>query len=297
MNYNNHGRNNNNRPQGGGGVALVPSVGDMGGLVLRGMTHFAKKHKVISGSWLFGLVVLLLFTSGTKLTLQQRRNYNSIMNTIDLRAEYDATDRYAIASNAYYASKGWFSCDGLCQRNKQRMERAKRDLDAIRAEGNARMSDAKSVAGLFSEIGVGEVKDSFWGYFTGGKQFAKRQSMWDALFMGMRSMGRDESIIEYGLRLLMQVLINFSMGMIGALFVFIWGLWSIVKSYQPDPLTAAAFFVGATCAAFTFVSTYLFLIYGAAAGSVYGLAKVVESNARIENGGRRQHPNIRPHAY
>jgi len=239
MNYNNQGRNNN-RPQ--GGQVVVPSVGDMGGIVLRGMTYFAKKHKVISGSWLFGVVVLLLFTSGTKLTLQQRNSYNSIMNTIDLRAEFDASDRYAIASNAYYASKGWFSCDGLCQRNKQRMDRAKNDLDDIRAEGNARMSDAKSVAGLFSEIGVGEVKDSFWGYFSGGKKFAKRQSMWDALFMGMRSMGRDESIIEYGLRLLMQVLINFSMGMIGALFVFIWGLWSIVNSYQPDPLTAAAFF-------------------------------------------------------
>ena len=27
--------------------------------------------------------------------------------------------------------------------------------------------------------------------------------MWDAMFMGMRSMGRDESMIEYGLKVLM----------------------------------------------------------------------------------------------
>ena len=48
---------------------------------------------------------------------------------------------------------------------------------------HARMSDAKSVAGLFSEVGVGEVTDSFWGYFASGKQFAKRQSMWDAMWV------------------------------------------------------------------------------------------------------------------
>uniref|UniRef100_A0A7S2VYJ2 Uncharacterized protein n=1 Tax=Eucampia antarctica TaxID=49252 RepID=A0A7S2VYJ2_9STRA len=280
--------------------AVIPNAGDMGSIVVRGVTNFARKHKVISGSYILGVLVLLIFTTGTKLTLQQRQQYNSIMNTIDLKAEYDASDRYGRAAHAYQSSKGWFTCDGLCQRNKRRMEAVKQDLDEVRAEGNARMSDAKSKAGLFSEVGVAEVKDSFWDYFHKGKQFAKRRSMWDALFMGMRSMGRDENILEYCLKLLLQVLINFSLGLIGALFIFVWGLWTIVNSYQPDPLTAAAFFVGATCAGFAFVSTYLFLIYGAAAGSVYGLAKVVESNARLQNGRRPQNNNNgmnRPHIH
>ena len=35
--------------------------------------------------------------------------------------------------------------------------------------------------------------------------------MWDAMFMGIRRMGRDESMIEYALKVLLQVLINFSM--------------------------------------------------------------------------------------
>ena len=109
-------------------------------------------------------------------------------------------------------------------------------------------------------------------------------------------MGRDESVIEYGLQLLMQVLVNFSLGLIAALCVFIFGLWGIVKSYQPDPFTVAAFFIGAACAAFAFVSTYLFLIYGAAAGRVYGVAKVIESNARLENG-RRHNNNNNNHNY
>jgi hypothetical protein len=37
--------------------------------------------------------------------------------------------------------------------------------------------------------------------------------------MGMRSMSRDESMVEYILKMLMQVLINFSMGLIMALVV------------------------------------------------------------------------------
>ncbi len=114
-------------------------------------------------------------------------------------------------------------------------------------------------------------------------------------FMGMRKMSRDESTMEYAMKVLIQVLINFSMGLVMALAFFVFGLWSIVRSYQPNPLTAVAFFIGASCAAFAFVSTYLLAIYGAAAGGVYGLAKVVESNARLEQGRRRQNVGYHPH--
>lgn len=220
------------------------------------------------------------------------------MQTIDLQAEFDASQDFYMADHAYRASKGWFTCDGLCQRNKKRMEDAKYRLDLIRKEGEARMSDAKSVAGLFSEVGVGEVQESFWNYFASGKQFAKRQSMWDAMFMSFRSMRRDEKFVEYALNVLMQVLVNFSMGLVMALVMFVIGLWSIVRSYQPNPLVAFIFFVAASCAAFSFVATYLIAIYGAAAGSVYGVLKLAETNARaarIQGGGQRQQMGNRPH--
>mmetsp|Transcript_21101 Transcript_21101/g.25938 ORF Transcript_21101/g.25938 Transcript_21101/m.25938 type:complete len:289 (-) Transcript_21101:253-1119(-) len=285
-----------NRPQ-HQQVATLPSFSSVGGIVVRGMGNFAKKHKVISGSYILGILFILLVGSGTKLSVDQAKRYDSIMNTIDIQAEYEASHRYAETLHAYRATKGWFSCDSLCQRNKQRMERAEAILQDVRREGYARMSDAKSVAGVFSEVGVDEVKDSFWGYFGAGKQFAKRQSMWDALFMGMRSMKRDESMIEYMLQMLMNLLINFSIGLIGALVVFVFGLWSIIKSYQPNPLTAVLFFIGASSAAFAFVSTYLFAMFGAAAGGVYGLAKVAESNARLQNGGGGRRQNVQNHAH
>ena len=274
---------------------VLPSVGDVGTLVVKGVGSFARKHKVISTSYVFGILFLLFVGSGSKLTYDQATQYNRIMESIDLNAEYEASNRYAQAAHAYRATKGWFSCDHVCQRNKKRMEHAEMVLDEIRKEGYARMSKAKNVAGLFSEVGVNEVKDSFWEYFTAGKQFAKRQSMWDVMFMGIRKMSRDESTLEYVLKVLLQVLINFSMGLIFALAIFIWGLWGIVKSYEPNPLTAVVFFIGASSAAFAFVSTYLFAIFGAAAGGVYGLAKVAESNARIENGQSRQNVGFHPH--
>ena len=97
---------------------------------------------------------------------------------------------------------------------------------------------------------------------------------------------RDESFVEFALKMMMQVLINFSMGLVMAFFIFVFGLWSIVRSYQPNPVTAVVYFVSAVCAAFAFVSSYLLMLYAAAAGTIYGAAKLAESQRRLEGGGR-----------
>jgi hypothetical protein len=281
-----------------GGQIVLPEPGDLGQMVLSGASTFARRHKVVTGGYILGIVILLLGGSGIKLNYDQRHEYDKIMDTIDVQAEYDAENDLLSADQAYRATKGWFSCDRKCQHNKQRMESARYRLDQIRKEGYLRMSDAKSVAGLFSEIGVEEVQDSFWSYFTSGKKFAKRQSMWDAMFIGIRAMGRDENIVEYGLKLLMQILLNFSLGLVMALFMFLIGLWSIIRSYQPNAIVAVLFFVSAGCAAFSFVSTYLLVMYGAAASGVYGVLKVSESNLRLQQGRPGQQPGYmhnRPH--
>ena len=140
-------------------LTSLPEPSELGQIVVRKVKSFARRHKVISGSYIVGILAIILIGSGTKLSYEQRKGYNDIMNTIDLQAEFDASQDFWYADRAYRASKGWFTCDGLCQRNKKRMEDAKYRLDEIRLEGQARMSDAKSIAGLFSEVGVGEVQD------------------------------------------------------------------------------------------------------------------------------------------
>jgi hypothetical protein len=100
------------------------------------------------------------------------------------------------------------------------------------------MSDAKAVAGITSEIAITEMKDGFWQYFNSGKRFAKRQSMRDIMFIGIRSMSRsrDESTIEFILKIVLQVLITFSMGLIMAVAFFVLGIWNhINKSFNPIP--------------------------------------------------------------
>ncbi len=189
---------NNNNPGGGGfGVGgggghgrttatTIVAAGDLSNLALRTAKSFATKHKFITISYLYGLtsvlfLVVVLGGTGISLTSDQRREYDGIMSTVDLRAEYDAASSYHSALSAYRRSKGWFSCDAHCKHYKRLAERKKRAWDDVRAEGNARMSDARSVAGLWSEVGIDEIKESFWGYFQGGKDFARRQSMWDAM--------------------------------------------------------------------------------------------------------------------
>jgi hypothetical protein len=72
---------------------------------------------------------------------------------------------------------------------------------------------AKSQVGITSEYGVQETRDLFWGTFAGGKDFAKRQSMWDLLFTGLR-WGKDEELFSVILRWLIQLMFNVTLGIL-----------------------------------------------------------------------------------
>ena len=84
-----------NQPNHGQALQLVPDLTTTGALVVRGVKTFARRNKVITGSYLLGLVVLLLAGSGTKLTYDQVAKYNHIMSSIDLDLEYEAANDFA----------------------------------------------------------------------------------------------------------------------------------------------------------------------------------------------------------
>ncbi len=87
--------------------------------------------------------------------------------------------------------------------------------DALVAQEKSHWSDAKASLGMFSQYGVAETRELFWKRFGQGKDFAKRQTTWDALFVGLR-MGRDEGLGAYVIRLLFNMLVNFTIGLCGA---------------------------------------------------------------------------------
>eukprot|EP01034_Spumella_vulgaris_P018897 gene18897-24158_t len=114
---------------------------------------------------------------------------------------------------------------------------------------------------MFSEHGVGETRDLFWLRLSQGKGFATRQTKWDALFMGMSAMGRDEKFVSYLLRLAMSMLFNFTLGICGVVVGFMVSLVSLVRSYQANILTGLVFFSFASLAALAFAMTWLIGLY------------------------------------
>lgn len=245
--------------------------------VVKGGLEFVKTHKKITGSYVLGLA-LLLFGTGFKVSDDLKRNYEATLRTIDDKAKQRAFYDLKSSEERYYAHKGWFSCDEACQRYKRTMDAHAAVYEAALRDEAAIVRDAKQSVGIFSEYGVQETRDMFWGVFAGGKDFAKRQSMWDMLFMGLR-WGRDDNLVEVLLRWLVQLLFNFTIGLIGALVVFAFKLWGLVSSYAPDPVTGLIYFLLAVLSATVCVGTYLLGLYGAAVGTVGVVGKAVIDHA------------------
>ncbi len=57
--------------------------------------------------------------------------------------------------------------------------------------------------------------------------------LYHSLILGSVSGGRDEGLGAFLIRFLIQVLMNFTIGLIGAAVGFMWTLWSVIQSFQP----------------------------------------------------------------
>lgn len=253
----------------------------------------ARDHPKITGTWAVGLVLVALAT-GFTVTQEAAARYERGMQHADLSEPIGkAASKLARLQQQQYAASGFFSCDERCQRYKAAGEEARSELEALRRQEAAGMSEVKKGVGVLSEYAVAETRDTFWNAFAGGKSFAKRQSMWDLIFTGLNATRRrDENMAGVVLKWLIQLLFNFTLGLVGALVVFWWKLWSIVQTYQPDPATGLLFACCAALAATSMVATYLFAMYFCAASGVAAVAAAASAQARIEQE-KRKDPRYR----
>ena len=262
------------------------------GVLAKATFATAKAHPKVTGTWMFGLV-LVVFATGFKVSSEVAMSYERGMQAVDLSEPISrAAQKLRRARQQHYDASGFFSCDARCQHYKAAVGDAQRELDDLQRREAAGLSDVKRDVGVLSEYAVAETRDTFWTSFAGGKAFAKRQSMWDLLFSGLRYSSRDESTASVVLRWLVQLLFNFTLGLCGALVVFLYKLWGLTMSYQPDPLSALAFSASAALAATSMVATYLFAMYFCAASGVAAVGAAAAAQARIE-GQRRQDPRYR----
>ena len=253
-----------------------------------------KKNPIPTGLYFVGLL-LCLFFNGINPTEIQQKKYVEAINKIDSIEITNAADNFYDADAIYRRSKGWFSCDKRCQNNKIRMQDALLIYNKVRKQEENLIADAKSSVGLFSSYGVSETRNLFWERFAQGKGFAQRQSKWDAIFMGISAMARDESMISYILRVLMSMLFNFTIGVFGAVVAFIFSLYGLIQTYRASLITGLIFFSFAAISAVAFAMTWLIGLYSAAAGTVYVGAKFAAANLRVQDstGNQRRPRNIR----
>lgn len=222
------------------------------------------------------------------------------MNTVDHDSYTKAERAVFEAERAYYQSKGFFSCNAYCTERYAILQEAQARLKVVQSHNDVKVSNAKAKVGVFSEYGVQEARDLFWGIFAKGRGFAQQSSWYDMIFIGLGSIGSDESFAEAFIRWIIQLIMNFTIGMIGTFVAFVYSLWGLVTSYQPSYLAAGVFFVLASTAAMSLLVSFLAGLYFSAAGTVFVAAQAAGPNLRLGGRPRMQRRYIRhqnPYGY
>merc|ERR1712146_432126 len=98
-----------------------------------------------------------------------------------------------------------------------------------------------------------------------------------------------EELLGTLLRWLGQIMMNFTVGLISALFSFMFSLVSMIWEYKASYLSGILFFAVAMSGASAMVATFVGGMYATAAGGVYMAIQSASRNARLEGGrGARQ---------
>jgi len=210
-----------------------------------------------------------------------KHNANEIESTT-LRV---AEDEYIATYQKYYQSKGWFfSCDSYCQHNYEQYLIASQEFKHAKAEYEDAVKDAKQIVGIWSTYGVDETRNEFWKCWEWGKAFAKRMSMYDALFVALDS--RNESFATFIIQLIFRVLANFTLGFISATIQFIWNLWFLIRQYGGG-WSGVIYFILAAIASCSLLISMIIAMYSTVAVGA-GIAIAYSSDRAIRGGRYRR---------
>eukprot|EP01083_Nonionella_stella_P001124 3266_1 len=234
--------------------------------------------------WMLGLY-LLFFTVGIVVSPDVQEKYDQTMNeagSVDLR---EFQRGVMMADDYVYAAKTWFWRFNSEQRaevyrREVVLQEADRKLAEVLLKRDKIAQKAKKMVGVWSEHSVEEARSLFWMSFARGKGVAKRATWWDIIF-GI-TLGRDESMTEFLVRLVMNMLINLTFGMIYAVIAFLWRLWDLIWSYGPSLLEGTSFFMLAALASVSCITSVLVGAYGTVGvGAYVGIRNLVMRQERL----------------
>jgi len=251
--------------------------------------------------WVFGLYVLFFAAAPYTPSAQDEQIYSEKMQQAifseDMRmAQQEAVIAQRSLDKVHVWGWRWRApYDQLVPPRQQQVEMANARLREALAEKHALESEAKAAVGLWSSYGVDEVRERFWAAYQSGKDFAKRMTFWDVM-LGVGGGSRDEELYVTLLRWLGQIMMNFTVGLISALFSFMFSLVSMIWEFKASYLSGLVFFLVAMSGASAMVATFIGGMYATAAGGVYALIQSSNNAARLEGRGARQHARVR-HQY
>ena len=163
---------------------------------------------------------------------------------------------------------------------QRKVDEARRRFDAAIRDRDALQSEAKASVGIWSQYGIDEARERFWKAYQDGKDFAERMTFWDVLF-GVGGGSRDEELVVTIMRYIGQIIMNFSIGLLSALFSFAFSLVSMLWEYKVGYISGFIFFLVAMSGASAMVATFIGGMTSVAVGGCDAIAQSASNNARL----------------
>mmetsp|Transcript_47218 Transcript_47218/g.86686 ORF Transcript_47218/g.86686 Transcript_47218/m.86686 type:complete len:297 (-) Transcript_47218:79-969(-) len=264
---------------------------DVGAIVIKHSTAFVKRRPITVSLWIFGLL-LAAFANGFTVSDGAMANYNDVMRDVadvEMKQVHKVRVKMQEREREYRNAKGWFwTCDAKCKQAYDRYQIATEEHSLALQKRDALLKEARQEVGIWSTIGVADVRKSFWSAWQSGKDTAARLTMYDFVFAAMRS--NEESLASFVLQMVLKYVGNLTIGLISAMFYFIYATYSLVVAYGSTAASGFAFFLLVVVASLSVVGTYLLAIYGTVAGGgVFLLKQAAKSQLEAgSEGGRAQ---------
>jgi hypothetical protein len=108
--------------------------------------------------------------------------------------------------------------------------------------------------------------------------------MWDAMWGALSSRGRDENMGEFVIRLVIDFIINFSLGLFMTVVSFLWGIKDRVNEFGVSLLSAPGLTVFSLAAVASISFAMSFVVGGYAVVTATVFALELSGGGRIGNG-------------
>jgi len=248
------------------------------------------------GLWMLGLFVMFMSPAPVALTDAGVHIYSEKLAEARTIDTMDAAFEVEAASQRVYRSKVWpwqwnEANTRRYEAESRELERAKQRLDFLEVQKADILREGKQAVGLWSAIGLGEMREHFWSNFNWGLGLAKGMTIQQAWYAGFRMLffgsgSRDENILGILLTWLFKIMYNVSVGLIVSVFSFMMAVPGIIDGYGESFMSSLAFFAIALISSASVVMSVLTCMWGTAAGGAV-LAIKSAQRARLQDGRSR----------